>query len=143
MSFEIFSTMLDGMPAGARSAIHEPDSPPGTPASAIVGTSGSATFLFACVTARPFSLPALMVPGAVERRGDRDAPVPSRGGGPALRDGVAGPVPLLSAIAGPPPLCGTWASFVPKGSWKSSAVRCGEPPCPELAYVTFSGFGAG
>ena len=29
---------------------------------------------------------------------------------------------------------------MPVASWKISAVRCGEPPLPELAKVTLSGF---
>ena len=31
-------------------------------------------------------------------------------------------------------------AFVPVAIWKISAVRCGEPPWPELANVTLSGF---
>ena len=110
--------MIDcGVPAGASSAIHEPDSPPGTPASAMVGTSGSAGFRFACVTARPFSFPDLMWPEPSSTEAN------SRSTWPAIR----------SIIAGPPPLYGTCVIFVPVSSWNSSAVRCGEPPLPELA----------
>jgi hypothetical protein len=41
------STIAAGVPAGASSAIHEPGSPPLTPAPASVGTSGKATERFA------------------------------------------------------------------------------------------------
>ncbi len=58
-SAETRSSSACGVPAGASSATHEPDSALGTPSSANVGTSGMAGERCALVTARARSLPAL------------------------------------------------------------------------------------
>jgi hypothetical protein len=55
-----FATMAAGVPAGARTPNHDYASYPGSPASAIVGTSGSAGARARDVTASARSLPALI-----------------------------------------------------------------------------------
>ena len=52
--------MSAGTPAGTTSAVHSAASQPGTPASATVGTSGSASLRFSLMVAKPRSLPSRM-----------------------------------------------------------------------------------
>ena len=47
-----------GVPAGTKKPLHNPTTTSGTPASAMVGTSGSSRVRFAPVTASARSLPA-------------------------------------------------------------------------------------
>jgi hypothetical protein len=83
-----FSTISFGVLAGAKSPYHCTTSKPGTPLSAIVGSSGKSGDRFLPVTARPRSLPDLMCPLAATRLGNIIWVVP------ASVSVTAGPDPL-------------------------------------------------
>ena len=57
-----FSTIAGGVPAGITKPVSVSASWPGTPASAMVGTSGMVGERLVAVTARPRSLPSLISP---------------------------------------------------------------------------------
>ena len=117
-------TIGAGVPAGARTPHQLIDLYPGTPASAMVGTSGR-----------------------IELR--TDPPVPSALSFPDLMWGRAWMrelmkpwlwPPMRSIMAGPPPL--NWAMMIsmPAMILKSSTPMCREPPTPELTNISLPGF---
>ncbi len=104
-----------GVPAGACSPDHSAASEPRTPASAIVGTSGSAGERRGEITPRASALPAFTCGIAVE------AGVNSSGIWPERR----------SAMACELPLYGTWARSMPVLILNSSPFMCTKLPTPE------------
>jgi hypothetical protein len=119
----IFSTMSRGVPVGARIPNHDDASKPGTPASAIVGTSGNAGARFVEVTAIARSLPALMC-GIAEGR---------------LSNMICTWPPSRSVIAGAEPLYGTCDICTPVITLNSSPDKWIDVPLPLEAKLIAPG----
>src|SRR4051794_11710042 len=103
-----------GVPAGTMNANHPSPSISGYPASAIVGTSGSAGDRLGLVTAKPRSLPSFIWGTA--------------GGSDVNAIGVC--PPSVEAAAGPALLNGTGTRSRPSGRRKFSPMRCGGVATP-------------
>ena len=82
-------------------------SKPGSPASAIVGSSGASFERCAVVTASAFSLPALTCAIALARLSNMNCVSPASS----------------ACVAGAPPLYGTWTMSVPVSTLNSSPAR--------------------
>ena len=112
-----------GVPAGATMPVSVSLSSPGTPASAMVGTSGSAGERWALITASARSLPSLMVLMA---------------GGSAVNAIGVWP-PMVEWIASAAPLNGTVTRSSSKSCLNSSPERCGVEPVEGCAKLYLPG----
>jgi hypothetical protein len=106
------ATMSSGVPAGASKPLMVSASWSGMPASAMVGTSGSAAERLAAVTARPRKLPSLMLAIA------GGSAVNAIGVWPASVEFTASEAPLNGTVTRSSPYC----------SLRSSPERCGVDP---------------
>src|SRR5262245_31647226 len=97
-------TIGRGVPVGARRPNHDMTSNPASPASAIVGTSGSAPERFGAATPSAFNLPLLML-GWTE---------------PTVLKSIETSPPTAAAVAGGPPLYGTWTMLMPVMDFNNS-----------------------
>jgi len=108
------ATTSRGVPAGASSAYQVPDSKPGTPVSAIVGSCGVAALRRALVTPSARRRPALTC-------GSTDSALANmKDTWPESRSVTASGVPLY----------GTCTTSMRVCIFSISAVRCGELPLP-------------
>src|SRR5580704_970391 len=112
-----------GVPIGTTTPVSVSDSWSGTPASAMVGTSGSAADRLTLSTASPRNLPSRMLAMA---------------GGSAVKATCVWP-PRVELIASAAPLNGTVAKSSPNLSLNNSPARCGVEPVPGCAKLNLPG----